>query len=285
MACPRDAVRALPRDAARMISEQTPTSGFQLETNSAEAYERYLVPAIFAPSAERLLDRVGIEPGQRVLDVGCGTGIVARTAAARGAHASGVDLNEGMLAVARSAAPDVDWQVGDAAALPFDDGSFDVVLSQQALQFMRDPVGALREMSRVMAPGGRAGVVVCRSLERNTGYEALAAAIERHTNADAGAGARSPFRPWDVADLRAVATDGGFGDVHVAIDLAAVRYPSAEGLLGWEVASSPLAQVFASLPQATVESVVADLAQGVVQYSDDDGILLPLETLVAVARR
>jgi ubiquinone/menaquinone biosynthesis C-methylase UbiE len=268
-----------------MISEQTPTGGFQLESDSAEAYERYLVPAIFRPSADRLVDRVGIEPGERVLDVGCGTGIVARTAAARGAHAAGVDLNEGMLAVARSAAPEVDWRTGDAAALPFDDGTFDVVLSQQALQFMPDPIAALREMRRVLAAGGRMAVVVCRSLDRNAGYEALAAAIERHTNADVGTGARSPFPAWGVAELRAMIGDAGFADVHVSIDLAGVRYPSAEGLLTWEVASSPLAQVFASLRQAAVGRIVAEVARAVGDYADDDGVLIPLETLVAVARR
>jgi hypothetical protein len=149
---------------------------------------------------------------------------------------------------------------------------------------MPDPVRALSEMRRVTAPGGRSAVVVCRSLERNAGYEALAAAIERHTSAEVGAGARSPFRSWGVADLRALATDAGFGDVRVSIDLAGVRYPCAEEFLRWEVASSPLAQVFAAMPRATLDRVLVDVARAVGPYADDDGILVPLETLVAIAR-
>ena len=271
-----------------MISERKSTSGWQLETDSAAAYERYLVPAIFASSAERLVERVALEPDERVLDVGCGTGIVARTAVGRvgtGGYVAGVDLNEGMLAVARPAAPEVDWRVGDAAALPFEDGRFDAVLCQQALQFMPDPVAALREMRRVMIPDGRTAIVVCRSLARNAGYEALAAAIERHTSAEVGAGARSPFRPWGVAELRAVMADAGFADVHVSIDLAWVRYPSAEEFLRWEVASSPLEQVFLSMTRATLGEALADVARTVGPYADDDGILVPLETFVALGRR
>src|SRR5829696_5201905 len=108
-----------------------PQQRWQLEENSAEAYERYLVPAIMAPSASRLVERIGLRGGDRVLDVACGTGVVARHAAARVGPAgavTGLDLNEGMLAVARSEARDASFAQGDAAAMPFADDAFDVVL-------------------------------------------------------------------------------------------------------------------------------------------------------------
>jgi SAM-dependent methyltransferase len=113
---------------------------WRLEADTSEAYERYLVPALFASWAERLLDLVAVGPGERVLDVACGTGIVARRAAARvgeGGAVTGLDRNPAMLEVARAAAievgPPIDWRAGDAARLPFPDGVFDVVTCQQGL--------------------------------------------------------------------------------------------------------------------------------------------------------
>jgi len=117
------------------------TETFQLSAVAAEAYESTFVPALFAEWAPHLCDLAGVRPGQRVLDVACGTGIVARVAADRLAGAGrvvGVDLNEAMLAVARRVRPDVEWRQGDAEALPFPPASFDRVLCQMALMFFPD---------------------------------------------------------------------------------------------------------------------------------------------------
>lgn len=123
-------------------------SGWQLQGSAADAYEEYLVPAIFRACAVRLLDVVGVEEGQRVLDVACGTGVVARLAADRvgaSGEVTGVDVNPEMLATARRAAnalgPSaavVEWREADVASLPFADGRFDVVLCQEAVQFFPD---------------------------------------------------------------------------------------------------------------------------------------------------
>src|SRR5215212_5921818 len=106
---------------------------WQLEGTAAELYERYLVPAITALWAADLVRRAAPGSGERVLDVACGTGIVARLAAERmgAGHIVGLDLNAGMLAVARAVStgsnPPIMWQEGSALELPFPDGSFDVV--------------------------------------------------------------------------------------------------------------------------------------------------------------
>ena len=134
-----------------------PSESFQIPIEAAELYEEAFVPGFFAQWAPLLCDAADVGPGQEVLDVACGTGIVARTAAGRVAPAGrvvGVDLNEAMLTVARRVAPDLDWREGDAAALPFPDGGFDRVLCQMALMFFPDRAGALREMGRVARPGG-----------------------------------------------------------------------------------------------------------------------------------
>jgi ubiquinone/menaquinone biosynthesis C-methylase UbiE len=153
-----------------MTTETYTAEGWQLEKNSAEAYERYLASA-FRPWADQLVEVARIQEGDRVLDVACGTGIVARSAAVRaGVTGSvvGIDLNADMLAVARRASgsvrPAIEWRQGNAVELPFPDGSFDVVLCEQAIQFFSEPVRALVEMRRVLTRSGRAAVSVCRPI-------------------------------------------------------------------------------------------------------------------------
>jgi ubiquinone/menaquinone biosynthesis C-methylase UbiE len=127
---------------------------------------------MFAPCATQLLDLAAVEPGERVLDVACGTGIVARRAAARvgaGGVVAGSDVNEGMLEVAAATAIDlpvrIEWHRADATALPLPDGAFDVVCCQQGLQFVPDPPLALREARRVLTPGGRLALAVWRGID------------------------------------------------------------------------------------------------------------------------
>jgi SAM-dependent methyltransferase len=275
-----------------MATGRQDPGGWQLNEDSAEAYERYLVPAIFSDMAERLLDLAAAKPGERVLDVGCGTGIVARQAAPRVGRAGrvvGLDLNEGMLRVARRAGADrvpaIEWRQGDAAALPFPDGSFDVVTCQQALQFFADPGAALRGMRRVLAPGGRAAVAVLRPIRYTPAYVPLAEALDRHAGPEAGAMMRSPFPAWDREGFRTLVATGGFGEVHVRVEIAGVRYPSAEEMLRREAASSPLATRLSAVPPAAREALIREVTAALREYEDDDGVTFPMETYVAIARR
>ena len=235
-------------------------SGWQLIDNGAQAYERYLVPAVMARFADDLVESVG--PGDRVLDVACGTGIVARCAAARGADATGVDVNAQMLDVARAADPAVEWIEADATALPLADDAFDVVLCQQGLQFMPDPAAALAEMRRVLAPGGRLTVSVWRPSET---YETLAGLLDTEN----AAVARAPFGRGEA--IRALVG----GDVRIAIK--PVRFASAAELLRQEVASSPMSlTVDAGLGEA--------FAAAIRDRTDDAGVVFPLETYVMTAQ-
>jgi SAM-dependent methyltransferase len=234
-------------------------SGWQLVDNSAQAYEQYLVPPIMAPYADDLV--AGVMSGDRVLDVACGTGIVARRAAARGAHVTGADLNEQMLEVARSIAPEIRWIEADAADLPLADGAFDVVLCQQGLQFMPDPAAALAEMRRVLAPGGRLTVSVWRPCEA---YERLAGLLDPENAAIA----RSPF---GGGDLRALV--GG----HVRIAIKEVRFPSAGEMLRREVACSPMSLVVDDELERAFIAAMGD-------HTDDDGVVFPIESYVVTAQ-
>ena len=265
-------------------------AGWQLAEDSAEAYERYLVPAIFTEMAERLLEVAAVAKGERVLDVGCGTGVVARRAAERvgaGGAVSGLDLNEGMLRVARhvsqGSAPGIDWRHGDAMALPFPDRSFDAVVCQQALQFFPDAGKALREMRRVAAPGGRVALAVLRPIRYSPPYGPFADALERHAGKDAGAMMRSPFPAWDRESLRALLGRAGLPDAHVRIAVGAVRYPSAAEMLRQEAASSPLAGPLRALPAATRDALLRELDVALADFVDDAGVAFPMETFVTLS--
>lgn len=265
--------------------------GWQLTERGPEAYEQYLVPPLFAPWAERLVEHATLREGDRVLDVGCGTGIVARRAADRVGERGtvvGVDRNGEMLEVAKTVAADlapaIEWKRGDATALPFPDDAFDVIVCQQALQFVDDPTVALREMHRVLSPNGRIAVSVLRSLAFNTGYEELVEALERHAGDDAGMMMRSPFRGFTRDELHALAEDAGFREPVVTIEISSVRYPSVAEFVRREAASSPLAGPLGSLDRDVRTELLRDVEEALRGYVDDRGIVIPLDTHVLVAR-
>ena len=263
--------------------------GWQLVEDSAEAYQRYLAPIFFEPWAERLLAFAAVRPGERVLDVACGTGSVSREAARRvgpGGKVVGLDLNEGMLAVARraSAGAAIEWREGDAARLPFPDGAFDVVTCQQALQFFPDRPRALREMRRVLASGGRVALAVLRGLAQSPAYAPLADALARHVSVEAGAMLRSIFPGWTREEVLALLNDAGFREVEARIEVGAIRYPSAEEFLRQEAACSPLAGVLRAMPDAARDALVRDLEAALRAHTDDGGIVTPMETWLVLAR-
>lgn len=268
-------------------------AGWQLEGSSAEAYERYAVPAWSRALAEQLVELASPGRGERVLDAACGTGIVARLAAERVGERGavcGLDLNDGMLEVARAASaevfPPIEWRQGDAAAMPLPDAAFDLVLCQQGLQFFPDPEAALREVHRVLVPGGRLALSVWRSIAYNPGWGVtLADALERHAGPEAGAMMRSPFPEGDAADLRELVSGAGFDDVRVRIVVTTARYPSPAELVRREAASSPLAGLIGALDEDAREALIGDFAGAIRPYTDDEGVTFPGETYVALGRR
>ena len=123
----------------------------------AEIYDEFFVPALFHPWASVVTDAAAIAPGQSVLDVACGTGVLARAVADRvglSGSVAGLDSSEEMLEVARRKSDTIEWRMGRAEAIPFPDESFDAVVSQFGIMFFEKPAGALREMIRVLRPGG-----------------------------------------------------------------------------------------------------------------------------------
>jgi SAM-dependent methyltransferase len=155
---------------------------WQVAGNAAETYQQALVPAVFAPWAPLVVALADPRPGEHVLDVACGTGVVARLAARQvgpTGNVTGLDLNPGMLAVAASltasdpstCAP-ITWREASATDMPLPDGAFDVVYCQLGLQFFPDRPAALREMHRVLGAGGRLGLMVWQDIQYSPGFSA-----------------------------------------------------------------------------------------------------------------
>ena len=216
----------------------------QVTRNAAEIYEEFFVPALFQQWAARVADATQLQPGQRVLDVACGTGVLARAAAARvGMNGSvvGVDVNEGMLAVAARKAPNVEWHWGKAESLQFDDDSFDVVVSQFGLMFFEDRRAALQEMMRVLRPGGQLAVAVWASLDETPGYQAMAALLLRLFGEQAADGIRVPFVLGNTEALSSLFEESGISPVKITTPQGTARFPSIEDWVftdvkGWVLA-------------------------------------------------
>ena len=179
---------------------------FQLEGSAAQIYENQKVGAIFGPLARATLDVVLLHPGDRVLDVACGTGIVARTIRDRyGADVAvtGSDLNAGMIEMARRTTseldPPIDWAVADATDMPFDDRAFTVCMCQQGIQFIPDKRAALTEFRRVLSPGGRLAVSVWDGA--STFFVAMADALRRHVGEAVADQSLAPFTYRAAEDL------------------------------------------------------------------------------------
>ncbi len=231
------------------------SSAFTSESVPDE-YERYLVPAVFEPWAEILLDVVGIAPGSRVLDIASGTGVVARAAARRAGgegHVVASDVSGPMLARAASVGPPNDaapleYVNASADALPFEDSSFDFVVCQQGLQFFPARAAAVGEMRRVLRPGGVAGVAVWAS-----GYPLEPFGV--YGDELAATGAEPPFPRAFESDtftmgvnmVRSLFTEAGFSVVGAEVVELEVSWPDA-GSAAAGVLGTPFGPLVHALP-------------------------------------
>jgi ubiquinone/menaquinone biosynthesis C-methylase UbiE len=268
--------------------------GIALQTipeNIFDTYERTMVPAVFEPWGRRLVEDAQIGTGDRVLDVACATGIVARLAAERAGtegSVTGLDLMPGMLEVARTASSGskstIDWVEGDAGAMALPDDSFDVVLCQQGIQFFPDKVQAFSEMRRVLAKDGRVVISVWRSMDKSPAVAVLQDAIETHAP-DAAGFLPFAFSYTSRTELQRSLGEAGFSDVSVRIEIGAVRFQSIGDYLITYLGSTPVGGVIAGLPRERQIALATQVTQALGDYVDDDGFTFPQETHVATARR
>jgi SAM-dependent methyltransferase len=243
----------------------------QVTRGAAEVYEEFFVPALFREWAPRVADAARLAPGERVLDVACGTGVLARQAAKRvapGGSVTGLDRNEGMLAVAGREAPGIEWRSGRAEALPFADGMFDAVVSQFGLMFFEDRVAALREMWRVLRPGGRLVVAVWNALDHSPGYAAMVALLRRLFGDRVADELRAPFVLGDPGDLRGLFAQAGIAAVEVHTLDGTARFPSIEAWIRTDVKGWTLADL---IDEAQYRTLLRGAERELDAYKGRDG--------------
>jgi len=268
---------------------------YQLDGSAPELYERYLVPAITALWAADLVARAAPRSGERVLDVACGTGIVARLAVQRmgTGRVVGVEINSGMLAVARSLPPVegalIEWHEASVLGMPFSDAAFDVVLCQLGLQFFPDRPAALREMWRVLAPGGRLALSVFSAIEHTPAANALANALERHLGPGASKTKRTEHALADPEELRTLVAGAGFRDVMIRTTTQQIRFPSPREYVRLQLAATPMAGLVSGMESgqrdALVDAIAGELRTAVQRDAAEGELAFPQEAHVVFARK
>jgi ubiquinone/menaquinone biosynthesis C-methylase UbiE len=255
--------------------------------NAAENYERYFVPVIGRPFGVDLVTDAALEEGERVLDVACGTGIIARLAAERVAptgSVSALDVNAAMLNVARSlpAAIPIKWYETAAESAPLPDSSFDVVFCQIGLQFVADKAAAVREMHRVLRPGGR---LFISTPMPNAFFDVLDRAIARRVSEEASAFVHAVFSLNDPREMRVLLTEAGFDALTIRPHAKTLQLPPARDFMWQYIYCTPL---MALLPQSGNAQTVAlerDVVAGWQPWVTGDGITYEQAVLVSSAQR
>jgi SAM-dependent methyltransferase len=243
----------------------------QISKNAAEVYEDFFVPALFRQFAGPVADCLALRPGQSVLDVGCGTGVLAREALARvlpGGSVTGLDSNEAMLAVAQRLAPALGWRAGSADSLPFDSAAFDAVGCQFALMFFPDRVAALREMWRVLRPGGHLAVAVWAPLAASPGYAAMAVLLERLFGATVAAALRAPFVLGGEDKVLTLFREAGIEKPAQVTQHGSARFESLKAWLHTEIRGWTLAEV---LDDAQFARLLAEARNVLGGFADAEG--------------
>ena len=280
---------SLPHPDSVILSQNQAPSHAMGQASFPEMYERWLVGPLFRPWAEVTFEEVKLSPGHRVLDIACGTGIVARVAKERlgaAGYVVGVDISPDMLAVARTVAPDIDWRAGNASALPLRDGEqFDMAVCQQGLQFFPDKPAAAAEMRRALAQGGVLAVATWRSDEEIPFFRELRRVAERLLGPIADL--RHSF--GNAAQLEVLLRDVGFHDVRSRTISRITRFEDGAPLLrlntmalvGMSAAGKAMTD---QERKRVVEDIVSESAPVLQSHSDGPGIAFELSTNLATAK-
>lgn len=259
---------------------------FNLSLEQAHAYEDLFVPALFAQWVPTLLQHAAVSQGQQVLDVACGTGVVARAAAelvGPSGRVSGVDLNPSMIQVAGERESGIDWQVGDAANLPYDDESFDAVLCQSALFFFPDPAQAIREMARVLRNGGTVALQTYANLGDQPGYGPFVDTVVRHAGAEARSLLGTYWSKGDEAELRSLLEQADLDPIAGQSVLGQVTLPSVDALVHTEIQATPLAE---RIDKSAYLAIARDARAALADYVDGQGtVRLPIRAQFITGRK
>jgi len=273
-----------------MSQSSSGAPSWQLEGNAPLAYDTHIVDVFLQAYSSRLVEVAAIKPGDRVLDVACGTGIVTRLVANKIGSAGqvvGFDLNAGMLARARASRETaaIEWRLGNATDMPFADATFDCVICQHGLQFIPDKVAAVSEMHRVLADRGRIVISVWRSIEHCPWQGAIADAVERNMGSEHAAQIRSAFSFGDADQLQQIIVAVGFRGVEIRIERETIRHASIADYVPSYISATPVAAAVAGLDKEAQAKITTDVRDALAAYRVGDGLAAPIAAHVAIGHR
>jgi len=255
---------------------------------TVDVYERYWRSQL-EPAQKLMLEMAALRPGERVVDVACGTGLVTFAAAdAVGPEGTvvGTDISEKMVEAAsaeaeRRGASRVSFARMDAEALDLPPASADAVLCALGLMYFPDPVAALAGMRNVLADGGRVAVAVWGA-RRSCGWAEIFPIVDARVESDV-----CPlFFQLGTGDaLAQTLAAAGFGDVRTERISTKLRYPSGDDAIGAAFAGGPVALAYSRFDEATRRAAHAEYAASIEPWRDGEGYEIPGEFVVAVARR
>jgi ubiquinone/menaquinone biosynthesis C-methylase UbiE len=235
-----------------------------------------------------MLDQVSLQSGDRVLDVACGTGIVTRVAVERHPNLAsivGLDFNAGMLDIAQAKTPQADipieWQQGDMCALPFPDDRFDIVLSQQGIQFAPDKLAALCHMRRVLAPGGRLAFTVWSEVDPLKA--ATVEAARRHVHAEAANDILSA-NDWAETDIRQLVNEAGFYEISLQVIESVMRWPSSVDEVAAFIANLAARSAFTHDLESAIVVMTEEVQTALQPYREDDNFVMPARSYLVQAQ-
>lgn len=275
----------------RKETRLTTSTQWLLAREAAERYQSVLTPAILGPFAEALVDHATVQPGEWIVDVGCGTGAAARHAAVQmkgTGRVTGIDVNGGMLAVARSlptaAGAPIDWREANASQLPLDDQSVDVVLCAQVLQFIPDKVQNLHEMRRILQHEGRLALSLWCNIEENAYFDALVEAVARHVGAETAAGLGAAFALSGADEIRHLLKAAGYTQIQmdtIGLDLS---LPPLDEFVPRHIGATPMAAGFNQADEGTQQRVIHEVVETCRSYTTADGVTIPFRSHAIIAR-
>lgn len=263
--------------------------GEEYGSKPPENYERFFVPAIGEPVANDLIRLAALRPGERVLDVACGTGVVARLAAQQvGSKGTvvGVDIHPGMLQVARSSTPanlSLEWHQASADDMPLPDAAFDVVLCQLGLEFMQDKTAALAEMYRVLVPGGR--IILNVPAPASKLFTILAAAMKQHISPQAAGFINQVFSLDDTTAIHRMMSEAGFRDVALQVNDKLFNLPPSKDFLWQYVSSTPLAAMAAQADEAELAALEREVVEAWQEFEGEGSLMYRQHIIEVTARK
>jgi SAM-dependent methyltransferase len=255
---------------------------------AGRGYESLFVPALFEAWTKHLVEGAEIQEGSHVLDIACGTGVLARSALARAGATGrvvGADPAPGMLAAANEIEPAIDWVLCSAEALDVDDEVFDSIISQFGMMFFEDRQKSAEEMFRALKPGGSLAIAVWRSVEHNPAYADIISVLEEHVGTAAADALRLPYSLGNSDEVTAVLEGGGFANITVEAKTETATFPSSRQMVEAELRGwLPLFDIF--LTDDKINEVLVESDKTLGKYAGTSGeAVFPTSAHVFTARK